>query len=511
VEIKDGRLHVDGRRFVVRGIGYEPGARPGQYPRHRKFEPDLMQKDLDRIRAAGFNTVRCWDGYTDEELALIEKSGLFVIQGIEIDWRGDLGNENHVQRSLKHIDRVVKAGAGHKNVLMYLVMNEPNTETILKAGEPQFLEFLCKLRDRVRAGHPGVPVSFANTCIGEFLDPSIWDAVGFNLYMYNPVAVKEILGYRGYLEWLRKRHPRGAPVVVTEFGLSVSPEGEGRFGYGGNTPQDQVEGILWMHNGLIEAGTDGSCVFSYADGWWKNGNIPKDEQTHEGDAEEWYGLIGYESKTDMTGTERPAFEAMKTANQALWIEPVSWKEYPTTIPVEVYATPEVTAVALDTAAGARIELKRDGDWWRASLPTSGLAPLETLTLTARLAERELPAQKRSVVTDWSKIEPNLRPVEFVLEKVPDPIRAKEPIAVVIRASSPRGGPVAEREFQIGCYPHDGWAPGDSFKARSDKDGRISLNLAAMPRPGVITLSIGTGHEVLKDAPTWGDAFILRVR
>jgi hypothetical protein len=329
--------------------------------------------------------------------------------------------------------------------------------------------------------------------------------------MYNPVTVKEILGYRGYLEWLKKRHPRGAPLVVTEFGLSVSPEGEGRFGYGANTPQDQAEGDLWMLKSLIEAGTDGSCVFSYADGWWKNGNIPSDEKTHEGDPEEWYGLIGYESKTDATGTERPAFEAIKTANQALWTEPLPWKEYSNAIPMEVYSTPEVTGVWAQTESGIRIELKRQGHWWRASVPAAGLAPIETFTLTARCGARELPAQKRTVITDWSKAPADLRPVEFTLEKAPDPIRAKEPIAVVIKASSPHGGPVADRTFQIGYYPHDGWAPGHSYEARSDKEGQISLNLDAMLRAGVITLSVGTGHEVLKDAPTWGNAFILRVQ
>jgi hypothetical protein len=513
VEIKDGLLHVDGERFIVRGIGYEPGALPGKYPKKRKPEPEILKQDLQRIKDAGFNTVRSWDGYTDDELTAIEKEGLFAIQGIEVHWPTNVEDPAYISRSLAHVDRVVKSGSKHANILMYLVMNEPNTETILRATEPKFIEFMTQLRDRVHEKHPGVPVSFANTCIGEFLDPSIWDAVAFNLYMYNPVTVKEILGYRGYLEWLRKKSP-SVPLVVTEFGLSVSPGGEGRFGYGGNSLQDQTEGDLWMLQSLLQAGAQGSCVFSYSDGWWKNGNVANDAETHDDEAEEWYGLVGYASKEDMEGTPRPAWEAFSRANRALWIEPASWKEYKEKIPVEVYSTSDVHSMAVQTASGLLIELRHEGkNWWRGEIPAEGLGATESLVLIARSGqdEKQWLRQQRTIVTDWSKVPAELRPVSFSVEQAPQSMSPGERIPVLVKAHSAAGAPVADRAFQIGYYPHDGWAPGRTYEARSDADGRIHLDLDSMPKPGVITLSIGTGHEPLKDTPTWGSAFILRVK
>lgn len=511
IQIRDGRLFVDGERFFVRGIGYEPGAVPGRFPQHRKFEPEMVKRDLTRIKEAGFNTVRSWDGYLDAELELMERDGLWAIQGIYVNWRDDLSSPTTLDKAIRQIDRVVKAGAGRKNVLMYLVMNEPDADTIFKAGEPQFIEFQRRIRDRVHELDPGVPVSFSNTCVGEFLDPSLWNVLAFNLYMYAPVTVRDILGYRGYLEWIKNRSPPGTPLIVTEFGLSVSPTGEGRFGYGGNSTSDQVEGNRWMLENLLEAGAQGFCVFSYSDGWWKNWDSPKDAETHDDQAEEWYGLVEYRSKEDFAGTPRPAFESFRQANQAIWLQPVSWQEYRDTIPVEVYSTSDVTELAAESASGTRVDLKKEGHWWRGNIPATGMGATNVISLIGRASTIELPRQERTIVTNWAAVPTEVRPIEFALESLPQQIKPGMPIPVIIRASSPQGGKVADRGFKIGYYPHDGWDPGKSFDVRSDANGLIKLDLDALPNPGAITLSVSTGHEALQKGPTWGNAFILRVQ
>jgi hypothetical protein len=509
--IEDGQFMLDGERFIVRGVGYEPGARPGEYPWQRKFDRELMVHDLDRIKDAGFNTVRCWSGYNEQELSLIEEEGLMVIQGIWVDPGGNFADPAFLETALREVDKVVRATSKHGNILMYLVMNEPSSESIAAAGERAMADFLCSLVERVHQLHPGIPVSFSNTCFGEFLDATPLDAVAFNYYMYAPVTVRDVLGYRGYAEWLRRHLADGKPLVVTEFGLSVSKGGQGRFGFGGNSPKDQEEGDLWMHESLIQAGADGGCVFNFLDGWWKNNNIADDALSHEeNDPEEWYGIVGIESKDDPKGTPRPAYEAFKKANRAIWTSPVGWHEYAKKVPFEVYATDDVTAIEARTASGITMPLTRKGHWWSGELSADKLAGIEPITLTVKsgIGETE---QKRTIVTDWKAVPAENRPVEFKLEEVPAEMRSGQPIPVVIRASSPHGGVVADRKFVIGYNAHEGWEPGHTYQATSDADGLIKIDVDRLYHAGVITLSISTGHKPLEDKPTWGEAFLLRVK
>jgi hypothetical protein len=82
VGIEGDWLTVGGEKFLVVGLGYEIGCRPGRVPWDRDFRPDLLRADFMRIRAAGFNTLRTWSPMTDEELAVAAENGLWVIQGM---------------------------------------------------------------------------------------------------------------------------------------------------------------------------------------------------------------------------------------------------------------------------------------------------------------------------------------------------------------------------------------------------------------------------------------------
>ncbi|MDP1994473.1 MAG: hypothetical protein Q8K40_04420, partial [Ignavibacteria bacterium] len=60
VQITNGWYYIDGQKFFVKGIGYETHTRPGQVPWVYKFDADLIRFDLERIKNAGFNTIRTW-------------------------------------------------------------------------------------------------------------------------------------------------------------------------------------------------------------------------------------------------------------------------------------------------------------------------------------------------------------------------------------------------------------------------------------------------------------------
>jgi len=83
IEIK-GRLVLHRwHKFFVNAIGYEPGARPGEDPYKQRVSnlPEIRQ-DLNNIKAAGFSGIRTWSEMTEDELKLVQASGLKIVFGI---------------------------------------------------------------------------------------------------------------------------------------------------------------------------------------------------------------------------------------------------------------------------------------------------------------------------------------------------------------------------------------------------------------------------------------------
>ena len=314
VGMQDGFLTVAGERFLVVGVGYEPGCRKGQLPWERKFEPDVLGADFARIRKAGFNTIRTWAPLLDEELELAAEYGLWAIPGIWFDPAGDFADPKFQDEQLRLIEREVGRMSKHPNVLCYLLLNEPHGHAVHSAGVSTVKAFYAKLREAARRADPKRLFSYSNCVATDFVKPDEWDFVAANVYPYSPVTIEKALGYRAYLEILRDRYAGGKPMLITEFGLSVSPRGDGR-GYGGNSLEEQRDGVLRMWNDILNTGCAGGCVFMWTDGWWKYG----DKDRHDDHAEEWYGLI--ETDSGRIGRPRPVYYALQDYNRAIRTEP----------------------------------------------------------------------------------------------------------------------------------------------------------------------------------------------
>ena len=76
IELKNGYFYIDGNKFFVKGVGYEVGAIPGQLPWERAFDPDLLDFDMQRIESAGFNTIRTWGAFTNDELNVVKNHNI---------------------------------------------------------------------------------------------------------------------------------------------------------------------------------------------------------------------------------------------------------------------------------------------------------------------------------------------------------------------------------------------------------------------------------------------------
>src|SRR6185295_9624217 len=146
----------------------------------------------------------------------------------------------------------------------------------------------------------------------------------------------------------------------------------------------------------------------------------------------WYGILGIDDeKSDPGGTPRPVYYALQKANRALWTEPVSWKRYEGTIPIEVYAMDDVTAITAQTASGPEASLEKKGHWWTGSLPLEGLAGVEEVTLRIQTKDLGELRQTRPIVTDWGTVGEELRPVSFAMEKAPETAGARDWIELTL--------------------------------------------------------------------------------
>mgnify|MGYP000042168084 FL=1 len=332
VEVKNNSFYIDGKKFFIKGIGYEIGALPGELPNERKFNPDQLHFDIRRILSGGFNTIRTWAAFTEQELEVLRQYDIKIIMGIWIDPAGDFSNTQFVDNAKTIVNDVLSYSKNYNNIIGYLIMNEPHPTAVLGAGYQHTVNLWTELVNIIHSQHPNRPVSIANTPNGTYIHPHIFDFSAYNVYIYNPVTVNYLHGYRNHIDYLQQLNSSDHPLIITEYGLSVSPTGPGGWGYGGNSLSEQESGDVYMYKSLVDGGANGACIFNYSDGWWK----ADDEFVHSDLPEEWFGLIEYSSLSDKQGHERPVWKAIRDFQSAIIAQPRSEEIYIDKVPVEIF-------------------------------------------------------------------------------------------------------------------------------------------------------------------------------
>jgi hypothetical protein len=213
--------------------------------------------------------------------------------------------------------------------------------------------------------------------IGDYINMEVFDFAAYNAYIYNPVTISASHGYAGYLSFLKNNRSANMPMIISEFGLSVSPGAPNPdYGYGGNTPEQQVSGNLLMYRELIDAGSQGGCVFQYHDGWWKGGN----ENVHDPVAEEWFGLIEFSGLSDPYGTTRPVWQAFEQYNRAIITSPKNATIYSDTIPLEFFMAENIASFTVTLDNSVVISQPVTETWYSDTLTISPESELRDLEL-----------------------------------------------------------------------------------------------------------------------------------
>ena len=463
IEVKDGWYWIDGHKFFVNAIGYEPGARPGEHP-YQKRVVDLpaTRRDLDNIKAAGFNGVRTWAEMTEDELKLVEASGLKIVFGIWIKPDEDFSDPTVVARDLERARRVLAYSKKYDCVITYLIMNEPMPAHIRQVGAQATLDLWTRLRDLIHREHPGVPVAISgNTAITGWLNLNVFDVYAHNTYDYTSEGSNFTHGYANTNRFVAELNGGAKPVLVTEFGRSVSRQGAGAGEYGGNTLETQALAMTRAYRGLLDSGAAGVCPFIYADGWWKGG----EPAVHNDVAEEWFGFWGFKSLNDRIGYPRPVWHALADYNQAIVASPKNQQFYRNEVPVEAFLGPRVKRFRV---------VYQDAVLWEAAPDAHGYLSGKLSFAGEDLKDRELvfesyDAQGRQL--KWESVvvltgkDPVVWPTLELRTPVADLGNAKEvPVEYVVTNNtvfSPGG------ELRYVFAPHKGWDPGETHRRPID--------------------------------------------
>jgi hypothetical protein len=339
VEIADGWYYINRQKFFVNALGYEIGARPGQHPYVKRWsEPERVKSDIAAIKEAGFNAIRTWSELSEEELKVVQDSGLKVLLGIGINPEHDFSDPAVVERFMDIVENVLAYSKKYDAVITYIIMNEPMPQHIKTVGAQATVDLWKKMRDLIHREHPGVPVTISgNSAITEFVDMNVFDVYAYNAYDYDGFNYTH--GFANAARILSQMNGQGKPLLLTEFGMSVSRQG-GEARYGGNTLMAQMEILPWYYRQLLDAGATGACPFYYADGWWKGEEPGK----HNDTPEEWFGFWGYRDAEDTVGYPRPVWHAMKEYNMALISSPRNQAFYRNEVPLEIFLQGDVDSM-----------------------------------------------------------------------------------------------------------------------------------------------------------------------
>ena len=488
IELKNNFFYLDGQKIFLKGIGYEVGATPGELPWAHTFNPEVLHADIQRILAGGFNTIRTWAPFTAQELNLLQDYDIKIIMGIWIDPHADFSQPDFVNQARAIVSDVLSYSKNYDNIIAYLIMNEPLPETIAAAGYEATEDLWKELIDIIHAEHPGRPVSIANTSNGTYINPGAFDFSAYNVYIYNPVTVNYLHRYRDFIQYLQQLNLPGRPLILTEYGLSVSPSGPGNWGYGGNSLEQQLQGDLYMYKALVDGGAAGSCMFNYSDGWWKGGN----EFSHDDSPEEWFGLVEYSSLSDHFGTERPVWDAVRAFQSAIITLPRSAEIYPNRVPVEMFLNDTIARVEVHLNGELLNEWQAFGSYLQDTLEFAveelsdavlvfqafdtfgNLVKTEEKNILVAGREVVLPAIDVSIGNEnfWQS---GSVEVDYQIEYSPD--------------FTPASG------LQYVFYPHVGFSYGQSFEQPLPDEGPVNFSTQHSLGGNVDVFTVGAAFDV----------------
>lgn len=372
--VSRNHIYLDGKKFLVKGISYSftyPGEVPWEIRYLNPFPKDIYNRilnDIKNIKSLNANTLRIWseDPYPIYEAA--KAKGLYIFITIwtneSSDYHSQSSKDFHKNYIKSTVDQVHnRNGIDYSDsILAYAIANELS-EANIKSTDSKHPEITRYDGEYISAPEESTPTECFIAEMADYLKKYEHDTYGvthlvtysnmqptdlykrdtplikcdfldfitFNAYCFdtrifseNPLGSHTSTYYQGWIEKTKARFPE-KPLLISEFGLSVAPGrrkvGPPDYGYGGNTEQDQADGLAsnWEDITTAKYPVAGGMIFYYQDIWWTSSwgisePIETDKNTHDpNDVHEWDGIVGIEgtSPQDYTVKKRKAYYRVK--------------------------------------------------------------------------------------------------------------------------------------------------------------------------------------------------------
>jgi hypothetical protein len=273
-------LHVDGRRFLVKGVAYgtfAPDASGQQFPLAGRVACDFA-----RMASVGVNTVRTYTVPTESLLDEAARHGLRVMAGVPWTQHVAFLDDRQLTRTIRRqTAHAVRQLAAHPAALLFALGNEIPPAIVRWHGARRVERFLRDLYAEVKDAAPESLLTYVNFPPTEYLDLDVFDVCAFNVYLHREPDL------RAYMA--RLQHIAGQkPLLLAEAGADSMREGlEG---------QAQIT-AAHIRTAFAE-GACGAVAFSWTDEWWRGGQ----------DVTDWaFGLV------DAERAPKPALAAVQQA------------------------------------------------------------------------------------------------------------------------------------------------------------------------------------------------------
>jgi hypothetical protein len=486
VKIVGDWFYLDGSPLLIKGCSYEyhpVGKNPGDV----QPPPQVFRRQIRELKQAGFNAIR-WFHPTPRILKICEQENMLVFVQFQIDQNGDFFDTKFRADTIAGLREIVRETRGCANIAGYLVMNEPYLHIVSSAREIEAtMSLLSEVRDMVKKEDPGAYVSFDSWPSLAWLDYSSWDFICFNVYPWSSVITSNHgMGYRPFLDYLKKTLAPGKPLVIMEYGASVGPYDVSGYGYGGYTEEQQASESIQMLRDILATGAAGASYAHFADPIWKVGSNAEQDD----DPEEWFGMLALDMKggPEMEGRLRPVYYAHRDFYRAVLIEPG---------PCSTVSGVQRIFLNSENAKEVRYRMD-DGRWQKLERGhgSSWMGHINTTTLTDGLHHVEISAEGTwdgKVPLDAWIVVANRENDPFALDVRIIPSRRSvqpdEPLSATISVHHLDGTPATNVTVNWATHEHRYW----NFEpqtAVTGPEGTVTVNVEIPREPGWITISAG---------------------
>lgn len=314
IAVRDGALVSRGTVFDMKGICWNPIPKGEPHPAGLAFltdgpayNLDFIERDLQLITEAGFNTIRPYKVITDNKvLDLIDTYGLKTIVPIFI----------HHQTSLEEVEAVVALLKDHPTTLIWEIGNEWNYNNFYNpdGNYEQSVSSIHEVITAIRSIDWQIPIS---TNYGEIPSKELANELGVDLWGLNIYRADDFGD--AFEKW---QTVSDKPIYIGEYGADAIDNRNGDARY---SPEDQAYAVEKLTSQIISQYASqgrgpliGGALFEFSDEWWKDGSGLPSEHDKGGVApgggpypdlefnEEWWGIV------DINRNPRPAYHSIKS-------------------------------------------------------------------------------------------------------------------------------------------------------------------------------------------------------